>query len=620
VAITLRRLQSIGPDLPVAELKFHPKRFLIRGPSETGKSYIRDCLWYLLGGDKLPKTFPLAEGYQELRLGFTCGEDEYEVRRGLMGGAAAVYLRPTGIEEQLFDAIDQDIGELLVELSGAGGKQILRSMSDRGPVTGDDVRHWSLLSQTAILSEEPTSGSGFGIPKRVASFNLFLSGNDDTAIQLRKSSAEVERIKGQLSSAEDALRRIQVGLPSDAVRKDVADALDRVDDVLSAMTSQYEARAGKLRDLRRDVADKTDRLSAATNGRNHSRSMIGRFGLLEQKYANDLQRLGATAEGIAFFQELPEVTCPLCGTPTEDQVDPDDLRPSAPNRYRVAISAEVEKIKNLRHGLLGALTHEQQRFATLKQEVEDICSDLSVLQHQESIIVNGARIEFSADPKSLALRRSELSAQLAIFDEMERLTAEIERLKKSKVRPRVQVNRDGGTSGRAVADLSSAFLKAWGFTDIENIALDAEQCDLLVNDRARLSYGAGRRALYLTALTIALMEHALEKGHPHLGTVVIDSPLKAYADPNSDEPKDVPLGTVTDKFYAWLADWDGLGQIIVLENEKLNAQTARVLAAEEFSGVPGQGRAGFYPNRSNQPSSGTSLADDNTTSDPDAAP
>lgn len=109
--------------------------------------------------------------------------------------------------------------------------QILRSQSDKGPVTGDDVRHWSLLSQTAILSEEPTSGSGFGVPKRIASFNLFLTGSDDTSIQLRKSTAEVERIKGQLTSAEDAYRRIQAGLPSDVVRADVSDALERVDAV-----------------------------------------------------------------------------------------------------------------------------------------------------------------------------------------------------------------------------------------------------------------------------------------------------------------------------------------------------------------------------------------------------
>jgi hypothetical protein len=211
--------------------------------------------------------------------------------------------------------------------------------------------------------------------------------------------------------------------------------------------------------------------------------------------------------------------------------------------------------------------------------------------------MQGTRIEFSADPKQLAIRRSELSAQLAIFDEMERLKAEIERLKKQKVRPKIQVTRDGGTAGRSVADAARGYLELWGFTDIENIALDAEECDLVLNDRTRLSFGAGRRALYLSALVIALMEHALEEGHPHLGVVVIDSPLKAYADPDSDEPHDVPVTTVTDKFYIWLAEFSGRGQVIVLENERISAETAETLRPIEFSGKPGVGRSGFYPHR-----------------------
>lgn len=602
MTIALRGLWSIGPDLIDAELVFHPKRFLIRGPSETGKSYIRDCLWYLLGGDKLPKPIPLAEGYQELRLRFTNNDYEFEVRRGLTGGGAAVYRRLlTAVEEQEFEPFDQDVGDLLVDLSGARGKQILRSLSERGPVTGDDVRHWSLLSQTAILSEEPTSGAGFGAPKRVASFNLFLSGTDDVAVQLRKSSSEVERIKGQLSSAEDAFKRIQAGLSADALRDDVADALERVDDVLAAMTSQYDARATKLRDLRSEIADKTGKLTVASNERSHARSMVGRFQMLDRKYSNDLERLGATSEGVAFFQELPTVECPLCGTSTEDQVDPNDLRPGAPNRYREAIAAEAAKIRSLRHGLLAALERELRRCSLLEQTVTGLSSELSTLQKRESVIVNGARIEFSADPKSLAVRRSELSAQLAIFDEMERLTAEIERLRKSKVQTKVQVTRDGGTSGRAVADLSKVLLEAWGFTDIANIALDAAQCDLLINDRARLSYGAGRRALYLAALTIALMEHALGQGNPHLGVVVIDSPLKAYADPNSEEPREISLATVTERFYDWLSKWDGLGQVVVLENEKIRSETSTVLKPVEFTGIEGVGRPGFYPTRELKP-------------------
>lgn len=603
MAIVLRRLKSVGPDREDAILDFGEKRTLIRGPSDTGKSYIRDCLWFLLGGDKLPKIFPLAEGYQELQLRFESDGFEYEVRRALDGGQPTVYCRVKGNEEELaFEPLEDDLGELLVERSGATGKQIIRSLSDRGSVTGDDIRHWALWSQTAILSENLTSGEGFAVTKRTASFNLFLTGIDDAKVELRKKTSEVDRIKGQLSSAEDALTRVQAGLPQGAKRGEVADALDRVDEVLVAMSSQYDQRAVKLRELRREILDASQQFARATNGRNHAQSMISRFELLEQKYSNDLERLGATNEGVAFFEELPVAPCPLCRTPIDAQTEAQEVKPEAAARYRAAINAEAGKIRELRIGLVTALESERRRLQSWQTDVENLGNELNALQNREALVMQGARIEFSADPKQLAIRRSELSAQLAIFDEMERLKVEIERLKKQKLRPKIQVSRDGGTSGRSVANAALGYLNLWGFTDIENIALDAEACDLVLNDRTRLSFGAGLRALYLSALVIALMEHALEEGHPHLGVVVIDSPLKAYADPDSDETHDVPVATVTDKFYEWLAGFSGRGQIIVLENERISAETAEKLKPIQFTKKPGVGRSGFYPHRVAGPS------------------
>lgn len=598
MTVVLTSLSVHGPDRQPAEVTFHSKRRLIRGPSETGKSYIYDCLWYLLGGNDLPESFPLAQGYREFRLRFSAGNTEYEVRKGLAGGTAAIYQRALGNSEQAaFEPLDGDLGELLVLLSGASGKQILRNHSKRGAVTGDDLRHWSLWSQSEIPAKQPTVGLGQSAPKHEASFHLFLTGADDSAIQLRKSQAEAERTRGELQAAEAALARIQAFMPSDLKREEVVGALERVDATLSAMTSQYDARATALKELRRQIADISDGLRTVENDRNHAQSMIGRFELLNKKYSNNLERLGATSEGVAFFQELPTVDCPLCGTPAERQVDPNDLRPGTPNRYRIAIAAEADKIRAMRVGLLAALEHEHRRYRSLKAAAQHFLGQLQSLQNQEAQVLQNTRVEFSADPKSLALRRSDLSAQLSNFDETHRLTVEISRLKKATVRKRITVTRDGGTFGREVANRAKELLYAWGFDAIENIALDDANCDLRIDDRARLSYGAGVRGLFLSSLVVALMEHALEKAHPHLGLVVLDSPLKTYADPESTEQLEVPPATVIDKFYGWLATWNGRGQIIVLENEPIKPETAALLDPIVFTRVRGKARYGFYPLR-----------------------
>lgn len=598
MGIVLLKLSSHGPDKPDVEIDFHPKRRVVVGPSDTGKSYIHGCLWYLLGGDAPDSSFPQAEGYQELRLRFLANDVEYEIRRGIHGGSAATWSRADGNGESLaFQAVERDLGELLVELSGAAGKQLLRNQSERGPVTGDDIRHWALWSQTEIPADFATSGIGYATPKRTSSFNLFLTGNDDAAIQTTKTKAEVERIKGQLTSAEAALERVKAGLPSDVKREDVAEAIERIDATLAAMTSQYEARATKLKELRREIADTAEEQALAANRRNHAHSMIGRFELLDEKYANDLSRLGASNEGAAFFEALPEVACPLCGTGTADQHGHHDHPQPKPKDYQLAIKAEAEKIQSLRRGLLVALERERGRYSEFRAEAERLGGNLDALQNREAVVINGARVEFAGDPKTLALRRSDLAAQLGIFDEIERLEAEVARLGKSKVRKRVTVTRDGGTHGRSVADRAKALLDDWGLTDIKNISLDAGECDLVINDRARLSYGAGLRSLYLASLVIALMEYAVEHEHPHLGVVVLDSPLKPYADPKRTASPDVAPSTVREGFYRWLSDWAGHGQIVVLENEDVPDSLTEKLQPIVFTKNPDFGRAGFYPYR-----------------------
>lgn len=161
----------------------------------------------------------------------------------------------------------------------------------------------------------------------------------------------------------------------------------------------------------------------------------------------------------------------------------------------------------------------------------------------------------------------------------------------------MNVTRDGGTHGRAVANRAKALLEDWGLADIINISLDAGESDLLINDRSRLSYGAGLRSLYLASLVIALMEYAVEQKHSHLGVVVLDSPLKPHADPKRTKSPDVKPNTVREKFYRWLSDWAGYGQIVVLENEEVPDSLTHPLDPIVFTNNPALGQAGFYPYR-----------------------
>lgn len=625
--IVFKRLASLGLAKAPAIIEFDSLANLVRGPSDTGKSYIRDCLWYLLGGDKVPKPIPESSGYESLILAFASGDVDYLIVRGLRGGSARILtteVQPERIAissaddaaaaapipqavvdlEQIspnaqawlpgarnyYDALESDPSKLIVSLSGAEGKQILRSASNRGPVTGGDVRHWFLLAQTAMISDEPPSGQNYTEkPQRLAALSLFVTGIDDSAVVLAPSSREQNVLQGQVQATEDSLKRVASLIPSDINKPQVADAIERIDATLEEISKQNESRSHQLKHVRSELASLSTKLRDAKGVAEHSRTMLARFELLDAKYGSDVARLKAIAEGVSLFAAYDETPCPLCLTPLSQQtVGPSEL----PAQHLVALRAEAAKIVALRAGLQESIRSEQARNEAAKSRVAGISGQLTLIERRESALLAAAKGGDGASPRLLAVRRSEYSSLLDAFDECERLASELERLKSKRRSRTMKTQRESTQASNEISKVVRQLLNEWGFEEVESVAFDLELGDIRVNHRARLEYGAGTRSIYLMAFAIAVMQYSLSSGFPHLGTLVIDSPLKAYAD--REGPIGVDPVTVAQKFYSWLADWQGPGQITILENEKIAPDTALRFNAIQFTRRNDVGRAGFY--------------------------
>ncbi|MDI1308921.1 MAG: hypothetical protein PSV17_05750 [Methylotenera sp.] len=594
MAIVLKRIISKGPDKADAEINFSNSHCLIRGPSDTGKSYIRDCLWYMLGGDKQPKTVPEDEGYNTLTLEITSGDEDYIITRGLRGGGVSIDSVNNKTAPEQLTPIEDDLNDLIVRLAGAADMQTMRSVSKKGGVTSGDLRHWFLLSQPSMISEDPTSGSNHvDRTQRVAAFHVFLTGKDDSAIVLAQSKSDKDKIAGRIFAAEEGIKRANAGIPADLEKADVVSALSRVDETLQAVTRQYDARAALLRDTRQKITQSITELNLSEAARIQSEAMLQRFNLLDSKYQSDLDRLGAINEGTAYYQSLDSTPCPICGSALKEHGQHLDLEIESPKKYRAAVAAEAEKIQALRIGLRHSIDQENRRLKTYTDISNQEREQLVALEKFERDAINSLKVEFSSDPRELAIRHSELSSQLNLLEEIERLELEIKRLKDVKRSKSVPVLREALAASTTVAKYAKDLLDGWGLADVKTVRLDTESCDLYINERARLSYGAGRRALFLTALSISLLKFSMENNHPHLGFVVIDSPLKAYADPESKEQIEVPLSTVRDGFYSWLANWEGPGQVIILENEKVPENLLTTINPIQFGGE----RSGFYPKK-----------------------
>ncbi|MDC5651377.1 hypothetical protein OFN02_17560, partial [Acinetobacter baumannii] len=107
-------------------------------------------------------------------------------------------------------------------------------------------------------------------------------------------------------------------------------------------------------------------------------------------------------------------------------------------------------------------------------------------------------------------------------------------------------------------------LRDWGVINNENVTYDDNLKDLNIGDKPRESRGKGMRSITHAAFTVGLLEYCKDKELPHPGFIILDSPLLAYREPDSDDEALLSNG-VDEKFYEYLKKLTDR-QVIIIEN------------------------------------------------------
>lgn len=631
MAFTLERLMVAGPGKEPAIIDLSRPASVIYGPSETGKSYVYHCIAYCLGSDEIPEEIPQAHGYQSIYLeicarrgaelvadetdkqdefDWDAPQDEFEferaldqvtapekvftIVRGIQGGSEAIY-RSTIEGTATARKLKLDCNELMKRLVGVSENVVFKKAGKKGHIAAGPLRHWSLLSQTSIVAKDNVLGDSNTRTERSAALALMLTGVDDAAIETGVSTDERRAAAGGVDAVYGMIQTLQADIPEDAVKKDVEEALSRVDETLKALSEQQKSRAQALETVRSEIARVSGDLRKRDVAIAQSAGLESRFRLLQAKYQSDFARLVSLDEGAAVYNLLDNVPCPLCGTTMEKQAKESLTSPEAANKQRRAISAEAKKIEKQRAGLEAALRYETKQLIDLKLERKGLQEEFERYGAQEKRMIASGIDEFKVSATDLARRRTELYTQVRAFEEIARLTGEAARLQTISATKNARIERQVAGDGLELSELIKQLLHEWGFESVRQVAFDASTFDITVDGRRRTSFGQGVRALFLAAYYIALLQYVETAGRPHPGFVVVDSPLKSFADQKQEGDPDVPLVTVNTKFYNWLASWKGPGQLIVLENEEPPAELRPTLDAIEFTKIDGVRRRGFFP-------------------------
>ena len=131
----IKRLELSGSSVETKIIQFEKGLNVIFGSSDTGKTFIFQCINYMLGGTTPPKYIPESENYNLLGLLIeTCGGKTYKLERSLKGGNFNLFDENDVLLKDLNEVNDkrvdkETISSFLLEICNMSNKEIRKNQS-----------------------------------------------------------------------------------------------------------------------------------------------------------------------------------------------------------------------------------------------------------------------------------------------------------------------------------------------------------------------------------------------------------------------------------------------------------------------------------------------------------
>lgn len=604
----IRRLTLVGRGVPNAEVEFQEGLNVVSGPSDTGKTFIVQCIDFMLGGKDAPETIPEAAQYETVRLALNVSEggENVVLERSIRGGDFKL-VSPGKVDRHLsakHSAGDKDsVSQYLLGLSALTERKVRKNKQGATrEVSFRDLARLILVDEEAIISKtspiltgQYTTGTA-----ESAVFRLLLTGVDDSSLI---SSEDPKVAKGRQAGKVEMLdlllnqtkgRMTEMQLPGDV--QAWQGQLAQIETLFEAAQKELaveQQSAAQLEGKRRAELSSLRQLESRSGV---LRELQRRFVLLEQQYLSDLRRLESIAEAGSRLGQMNEERCPVCGATAEHQEHEHQKAEAAPEDVAQSCLAEAEKIRLLISDLHLTRVDNDREIARLddlstqaKERVRAVTAQLTeMLKPRVEIAL--LRLRESQASRDTYRRALELHGRV---NELQGLLADLGNTASGKG-PELESARVRSDEAEAFSQEVESLLRAWHFPGLDRVTFSEVDQDIVISGRTRASHGKGVRAIAHAAFNLALLKSCLKDERPHPGFVLIDSPLVVYREPDTDEGGF--SHDVKEAFYRSIAEDFYASQVIVFENEDPPSDLGADVNTIRFTGAS-HGRQGFIPKR-----------------------
>lgn len=612
IGFYIKRICLIGTDVKTTTMKFNKGLNIISGPSDTGKSYIYECIDFMLGSSADPKKITEASGYSCVLMEIRMYSGKiYTLSRCF--GADKVDIYPVGIHlmkknppmtvKVKHDKEKTDnISAFLLEKSGFNHPVYVRT-NQKGKtrtLSFRDLPLYVAISEEKIIkSHSPILSGQFTTPTVEKSiFNFMVSGVDDSNIQNQDAkNTSKTKLEGQkelldrlISIEKDKLVTINPGSSEGLISGNfLEEKMNQLQFELENISDEIKTHS----ELKRLLWDKLEKNKSKVIA---DVELIKRFKMLKNYYDTDLERLSFIVEGNHYFSQLNTSVCPYCNQEIGDECEEHNNELNQPSEiFSTSIEVEMHKIK----GKLLDLN------STIKQAEYDCSNLMLVIEADEAEYNNiNKKIVSFMQPKQMQLKKllnsyiqeRDLATEFHLINEkVEELIGEkdsIENKLKFKLKSKVTKDDDSGTVLTAINQFCkymSETLSRWNFSKSSDVIY--KNGNFFINSKPSSDYGKGYRAIIYSAFAISLMQYCKVNSLPHPGFVVLDSPLTTY---KGKKTADDITDDIQTAFFRDISLLNDDMQVIIFENKEPNDEIKININFEEFTKDINNGRVGFF--------------------------
>lgn len=581
----IEKLELLGDSVEPVSIEFKKGLNVIYGPSDTGKTFIFQCIDYMLGKRRRPKEIPEAKKFNIIYLFITTLEGKkFKLERALSGGDYNI----VDLEDnKTFECTykngtkNKSISDFLLEILNLSNNKIRKNADgETENLYFQQLKRLFLVDEVHIITEESLLVSEQYTKKTFEEnvFKFLMTGEDDSNLIIALKPKDIQNKTGKIEVYEELISQLEKHL-KDRDYKEIDEQIERLNTTISNFKDEESSLSEELSQLNSKKNNLIREIDEDKKSWINYDEILKRSSILKKQYTSDIARLKANIEVGNLFPK-DNASCPVCDSSISDNIDIGKLILATESEITKTskLLIEVEKSEFIfiqdKSSIESKVQDEEKKLKTIVLTMEE-----KVNNEIQSIL---SQIQQYTDKKEelskIKLLKNNLDTYVIERDKIQNI---IDTNKKNKK----ETNYEKLTTSLLDPIITNikTILVGIDFENIEstNIGFSEENLDIVIGQKNRKDYGKGYRAILYAVFIISILEFFRTKDY-QIGLTVIDSPLNPYKSDDQDKSEEVPIN-LAEEFYRYLADNIIEEQVILIENTPIPEDIKDKVNHKEFT-------------------------------------